>query len=157
MTMAMTPRLTLQRTYINKPSNISSILVSTAGRASRLLAYAASAADIATGDCERWRPRDHVKYFVMLVAWINVWILRAFMDFFSSPSSSIVRSLDFGDLGFDMGRSAAAGALVVHGGVGQGQRLSSSSNTAIGRALSHVSSVLSVLSSWLSCLNAKRK
>jgi len=141
MTMAMAPRLALERGYATRPSNMNSILASTASKASKMLVNAASAAAESTGEGERWRAMDHVRCFVMVTACVNVWILRAFMDFFSSSSSTVDRLPDLGIRATGMeGSEMAAGALVLHGGVGQGPG-SSSSNTAIGRALSHVSSV----------------
>lgn len=87
---------------------------------------------------------DHFWYFVLLTAWVNVWILWAFMDFFSSRSSMVGRLRKLGGQGIGVeGLETVAGPLVLHGGLGLGPGWSSSNRTdaAIGGELSHVCSL----------------
>ncbi|KAG1361205.1 BTB/POZ domain-containing protein [Cocos nucifera] len=75
-----------------RPSGVSgvmnSIFVSAATKASKMLVAAASAA-VATGEGERWRPMNMVRYLVMLTIWANVWVLRIILVILNElPSTS---------------------------------------------------------------------
>ncbi|XP_008813455.2 uncharacterized protein LOC103724075 [Phoenix dactylifera] len=128
-----------------RPSGVSgimnSIFVSTATKASRMLVAAASAA-VATGEGERWRPMNTVRYLVMLTIWANVWVLRIITDIFP-PSPAVLSLLDFGVEGLIHKKpSSSSTAIVLHGGSGS---VLGANSTAIGRALSHILLILNDL------------
>ncbi|CAN0909042.1 hypothetical protein LINGRAHAP2_LOCUS25605 [Linum grandiflorum] len=76
--------------YNNKraPSSmLNALFMSTVNAASRTLASVASniqPADPYSGD--RWRPTDHLRFMVMLMSWLTVWVMRVLMDFLPVPS-----------------------------------------------------------------------
>lgn len=91
-----------------KPSALlNSIFLNTVNTAAKALASVAS--DARTEQSEKWKPADHVRFMVMMMTWLTVWILRVLMDhfpfmsggYYSNPSSllpdgiSIGGSLDF--------------------------------------------------------------
>ncbi|KAG1359534.1 BTB/POZ domain-containing protein [Cocos nucifera] len=134
----------IDKGLIVRPSGVSglmnSIFVSTATKASRMLVAAASAA-VATGEGERWRPMNTVRYLVMLTIWANVWVLRIVTDIFP-PSPAVLSLLDFGVDGLIDRKPSSSTAIVLHGGSGSGLGANS---TAIGRALSHILVILNEL------------
>lgn len=122
-----------------RPSGVggimNSIFVSTATKASRMLVAAASTA-VATGEGERWRPMNMVRYVVMLTVWANVWVLRIMTDIFP-PSPAVLSLLDFGVEGLIDKKPSSSTAVVLHGGTSRSGL--DANSTAIGRTLSHVS------------------
>lgn len=78
-----------------KPSALlNSIFLNTVNTAAKALASVAS--DARTQQSEKWKPADHVRFMLMMMTWLTVWILRVLMDhfpfmtggYYSDPSSS---------------------------------------------------------------------
>ncbi|XVE92937.1 hypothetical protein REPUB_Repub01dG0146800 [Reevesia pubescens] len=77
-----------QYSYEARPSSLlNSIFMSTVNMAAKMLV---SVASISTAEnTEKWKPTDHLRFMVMLMTWLMLWVLRFLMDrFFCSLSSS---------------------------------------------------------------------
>ncbi|CAI0416371.1 unnamed protein product [Linum tenue] len=68
----------------NRPSQLlNTLFMSTVNVASRTLVNVA--ANVQPEHSERWKPGDHLRFMVMLMTWLTVWVMRVLMDFFPVP------------------------------------------------------------------------
>lgn len=124
--------------YKTRPSSLlSSIFMSTVNRAAKTLVSVAK-----TEGAEKWKATDHLRFVVMLMTWLTVWVLRVLMDYFPCSIGPPPQYLlaGFPSVGsFDLSSSSSLMPsfpsldLVVHEG------LDGPSVQALGRALSQVS------------------
>jgi hypothetical protein len=64
--------------YKTRPSSLlSSIFMSTVNAAAKTLVSVAK-----TEQAEKWKATDHLRFVVMLMTWVTVWVLRVLMDYF---------------------------------------------------------------------------
>ena len=125
--------------YKTKQSSslLSSIFMSTANAAAKTLVSVSK-----TQQTEKWKAMDHMRFMVMLITWLTLWVLRVLMDYL--PSSSIPYFPQYllgfvGSLALPGPSSSSSSSsfpsldLVVHEG------LDGPSVQALGRALSQVS------------------
>ncbi|KAH7521120.1 hypothetical protein JRO89_XSUnG0110000 [Xanthoceras sorbifolium] len=69
-----------------RPSSVmNSIFMYTVNMAAKTLVSVAQSSK--TGDRDKWKTRDHLRFMVMLMTWLTVWILRVLMDHFPITSS----------------------------------------------------------------------
>ncbi|KAJ0966847.1 hypothetical protein J5N97_023764 [Dioscorea zingiberensis] len=121
MSMAMTSKLSMDQTYLAKPSSIlNTLFISTASTASKMLISTASSAMI-TREGGSWGAVDHVRYLVMLVIWVHVWALRFLMDVFpgtkkTSPYSSMVALVPYSrhDISWSCDSTVGLGRSLSH-------------------------------------------
>lgn len=76
--------------YKTRPSALlNSIFMTTVNAAAKTLVAVASNAKAADQQADRWRAADHMRFMLMLMAWLAVWVLRVLMDHcpFSAVSS----------------------------------------------------------------------
>lgn len=123
-----------------QPSSLlSSIFMSTANAAAKTLVSVSK-----TQQTEKWKAMDHMRFMVMIITWLTLWVLRVLMDYL--PSSSIPYSRQYllgfvGSLALPGPSSSLSSSsssfpsldLVVHEG------LDGPPVQALGRALSQVS------------------
>ena len=125
--------------YKTRPSSLlSSIFMSTVNAAAKTLVSVAK-----TEQAEKWKATDHLRFVVMLMTWVTVWVLRVLMDYFPcsiGPPPQYLLAAGFPTVGsFDLSSSSSLMPsfpsldLVVHEG------LDGPSVQALGRALSQVS------------------
>ena len=141
MKMGMEADMSIAYGYKTKqPSSLlSSIFMSTANAAAKTLVSVSK-----TQQTEKWKAMDHMRFMVMIITWLTLWVLRVLMDYL--PSSSIPYSPQYllgfvGSLALPGPSSSLSSSsssfpsldLVVHGG------LDGPSVQALGRALSQVS------------------
>ncbi|KAA8533376.1 hypothetical protein F0562_033091 [Nyssa sinensis] len=78
----------------NKPSTLlNSIFMWTVNTAAKTLVAVASSAKIENAD-QRWRAADHLRFMVMLMTWLTVWVLRVLMDYFPFSDRDLVLQED---------------------------------------------------------------
>ncbi|CAN1254981.1 hypothetical protein LINPERPRIM_LOCUS8844 [Linum perenne] len=65
-------------------SMLNALFMSTVNAASRTLVSVAS--NIQPEHADKWRPSDHLRFMVMLMSWLTVWIMRVLMDYLPVPS-----------------------------------------------------------------------
>lgn len=103
-----------------------------------------------TEDTEKWKTTDHLRFMIMLMTWVTVWVLRVLMDHF--PLSS---SLPFNPLGgslsalgsFDsiLSSVSSSSALALPSSASSSldlvlyEEVDAPSIKALGRSLTHVS------------------
>ncbi|XP_041009748.1 uncharacterized protein LOC121253886 [Juglans microcarpa x Juglans regia] len=139
----MAAELDIAYGYKTRPSSLlSSIFMSTLNAAAKTLVSVAR-----TEQAEKWKAADHLRFVVMLLTWMAVWVLRFLMDYL--PCSNIgpspqyllgfssAESLDFPSTSLSSSSSSMLSSfpsldLVVHEGV------DGSSVQALGRALSQI-------------------
>ncbi|OAY52217.1 uncharacterized protein LOC110612505 [Manihot esculenta] len=69
--------------YKSRPSTLlNSLFMSTMNVAAKTLVSVAS--NLKLEHSEKWRLRDHMRFMVMLMTWVTVWVLRVLMDYFPS-------------------------------------------------------------------------
>ncbi|XP_002521651.2 uncharacterized protein LOC8268704 [Ricinus communis] len=81
----MEPELALDYAYKLKPKQttfLNSLFTSTLNTAAKTLISVAS--NVQMEHPEKWKPRDHLKFMMMLMTWMTVWVLRFWMDHFPS-------------------------------------------------------------------------
>ncbi|KAG6654802.1 uncharacterized protein LOC122309140 [Carya illinoinensis] len=138
----MAAELDIAYRYKTRPSSLlSSIFMSTLNAAAKTLVSVAR-----TEQAEKWKAKDHLRFMVMLMTWMAVWVLRFLMDYLPcsiGPSPryllgfSSAESLDFSSTSLSSSSSSMLSSfpsldLVVHEGV------EGSSVQALGRALSQI-------------------
>lgn len=126
-------------TEISRPATlVNSIFMSTVNMAAKTLVSVASAEH-----AEKWKASDHLRYMVMLLSWITLWVLRVLMDHFPAsvgPSNlAYVGSFDLlppasSSSSYDL---SAMDQLALSQGFADG--FNGPPVKALGRALSHVS------------------
>ena len=139
MKMGMEADMSIAYGYKTKqPSSLlSSIFMSTANAAAKTLVSVSK-----TQQTEKWKAMDHMRFMVMIITWLTLWVLRVLMDYL--PSSSIPYFPQYllgfvGSLALPGPSSSSSSSsfpsldLVVHEG------LDGPSVQALGRALSQVS------------------
>lgn len=100
-----------------------------------------------TEQAERWKAKDHLRFVVMLVTWMAVWVLRFLMDYFPcaigpSPQYLLGGFTPAGLLDFSGSSSSSSSSLMssfpsLDLAVQEG--VDGPSIEALGRALSQVS------------------
>ncbi|XP_057963374.1 uncharacterized protein LOC131154554 [Malania oleifera] len=135
--------------YKTKPSALlNSVFMSTARTAARMLVAVAS--NVKAEPAEKWKVSDHLRFMLMLLTWLTLWILRILMDHLPVPiAPSPPYSLDaFPTVGssFDFLASSSAPSVDV---VSPASSSSSSSSFCVPslRSTSSVSSSLELVSS----------
>ncbi|XP_021670163.2 uncharacterized protein LOC110657313 isoform X1 [Hevea brasiliensis] len=79
----MAPNLAIDYPYKCRPSTLlNSLFMSTLNVAAKTLVSVAS--NLKIEQSEKWRPSDHLRFVVMLVTWVTVWVFRVLMDLFPS-------------------------------------------------------------------------
>lgn len=124
--------------YKTRPSALlNSVFMTTVNAAAKTLVAVASNAKAADQQSDKWRAADHMRFMLMLMTWLVVWVLRVLMDHcpFSTGSSY---SLD------DLMTLPSAGASSSFDLVLQqdSTNIQAPSAKALGRALTHVSSFI---------------
>ncbi|XVF44564.1 hypothetical protein PTKIN_Ptkin02bG0134900 [Pterospermum kingtungense] len=147
---SMATDLDRQYGYTARPSSLlNSIFMSTVNMAAKMLVSMASSSK--SENTQKWKPTDHLRFMVMLMTWMMVWVLRFLIDHFpcclsSSPdhllgglssvrssklapysSSSLAEALSSSDSSLD---------LILH------DRVEGPSLKALERALTHVLALL---------------
>lgn len=59
------------------------LFMSTVNVAAKTLVSVAS--NIKVEHSEKWKPSDHLRFMVMLITWMTVWVLRVLVDYFPCP------------------------------------------------------------------------
>ncbi|KAJ0038711.1 hypothetical protein Pint_23210 [Pistacia integerrima] len=78
----MAPDLDIEYAYKSRPpSLLNSIFMYTVNMAAKTLASVAHTSQAQDTD-EKWKTSDHLKFMVMLLTWVTVWVLRVLMDHF---------------------------------------------------------------------------
>ncbi|KAF3674923.1 putative pentatricopeptide repeat-containing protein-like [Capsicum annuum] len=126
--------------YKTRPSALlNSVFMTTVNAAAKTLVAVASNAKAADQQSEKWRPADHMRFMLMLMTWLAVWVLRVLMDHcpFATGSSY---SLDGTSSSLDLMTlpSSSTGTscfdLVLH----DDSSIQAPSARALGRALTHI-------------------
>ncbi|KAH7521167.1 uncharacterized protein LOC125423526 [Ziziphus jujuba] len=130
--------------YNTKPSTfLNSIFMSTVNVAARTLVSVASGSR--AQHMQKWRTSDHLRFMVMLITWLTLWVLRVLMDhipFSIAPSSPFHLLQQFsptGLIGFPQSSSPSSSSsmdLIVYDGV------DALPVQALGRSLSHILALL---------------
>lgn len=133
----------------NKPSSLlNDSFMYTVNMAAKTLVSVAQTSK--TEDTEKWKTTDHLRFMIMLMTWLTVWVLRVLMDHF--PLSS---SLPFNPLGgslsalgsFDsiLSSVSSSSALALPSSASSSldlvlyEEVDAPSIKALGRSLTHVS------------------
>lgn len=133
----------------NKPSSLlNDSFMYTVNMAAKTLVSVAQTSK--TEDTEKWKTTDHLRFMIMLMTWVTVWVLRVLMDHF--PLSS---SLPFNPLGgslsalgsFDsiLSSVSSSSALALPSSASSSldlvlyEEVDAPSIKALGRSLTHVS------------------
>lgn len=75
----MATDLDMQYGYTAKPSSLlNSIFMSTVNTAANMLVSVASSSK--ADNTQKWKPTDHLRFMVMLMTWVMVWVLRFLID-----------------------------------------------------------------------------
>ncbi|PIA31472.1 hypothetical protein AQUCO_04900047v1 [Aquilegia coerulea] len=134
--------------YPTKPSSLlNSLFMSTVNTAAKSLLSVASTSTRSGGVVEKWGITDHIRYMFMLMTWMTVWFLRVLMDympcsFLPSPHYFLTGGglIGLGSSSELSSSSSTSTDLVVHDGYTD--ECGGPSSIAIGRALSHIFSLL---------------
>lgn len=139
--------------YKSRPSTLlNSLFMSTMNVAAKTLVSVAS--NLKLEHSEKWRLRDHMRFMVMLMTWVTVWVLRVLMDYFPSV-------MTFSPNYLLLGRNSTFGSstLALPAPSSSSTALSTSASSldlllqddfdgpsvqALGRALTHVSIFTSI-------------
>lgn len=72
-----------------KPSALlNSLFMNTVNTAAKTLVSVASNAKSTEKSSGKWKPSDHMRFMLMMMTWMAVWVLRVLMDHFPFSSSS---------------------------------------------------------------------
>ncbi|XP_059278375.1 uncharacterized protein LOC132032705 [Lycium ferocissimum] len=144
--MAMDLAVVNYGSYKTRPSALlNSVFMTTVNAAAKTLVAVASNAKAADQQSERWRPADHLRFMMMLMTWLVVWVLRVLMDHcpFAVGDSY---SLDGGGIGsssFDlMLPSSSSGGFSMDLVLQEDSSRQAPSAKALGRALTHILALL---------------
>lgn len=154
----MAPDLDIEYAYKTRPpSLLNSIFMYTVNMAAKTLASVAQTSQAQDTD-EKWKTSDHLKFMVMLMTWVTVWVLRVLMDHFPfitySPSynnylqgfSSSLGSFD-SLIPSSLSPSSSTLSLLPSSGSSLDfilyEGIDGPSVKALGRSLTHVSSISS--------------
>lgn len=124
----------LEYTYRNnRPTTglLNSIFMTTVNTAARSLVSVASTASTPELASRRWSASDHLRFMSMMMAWLALWLLRVFLDYFPLPLiSSSAYSYSYPPFSFASGllTAVAENALVP---VSASSSSSSTSSTAL--------------------------
>lgn len=149
MTMATDLTIAQYGYKTNKPSSLlNDSFMYTVNMAAKTLVSVAQTSK--TEDTEKWKTTDHLRFMIMLMTWLTVWVLRVLMDHF--PLSS---SLPFNPLGgslsalgsFDsiLSSVSSSSALALPSSASSSldlvlyEEVDAPSIKALGRSLTHVS------------------
>ncbi|XP_059625489.1 uncharacterized protein LOC132268706 [Cornus florida] len=144
------------------PALLNSIFMATVNKAAKALVAVASTSSAEAQNAEKWKAADHMRFMVMLMTWMVVWVLRILMDHFPCSSSVLPSALQYSnspflltdhDGGFSpmeesfnlpsssssLSSTLSSLDLVLHQA---GSNTEPSSIKALGRALSHVFALL---------------
>ncbi|KAK9275789.1 hypothetical protein L1049_023058 [Liquidambar formosana] len=140
---------TVEYGYKSRPSALmNSIFMSTVNTAAKTLVAMASTSR--AEHTEKWKPVDHLRFMLMLMTWLTVWVLRVLMDHFPCFLTSSPTNL-LGGFSFDLpllpasssssalsasSSSVSALDLVLH------DQFDGPSNEALGRALTQIFALL---------------
>ncbi|XWS68465.1 hypothetical protein CRYUN_Cryun04dG0092600 [Craigia yunnanensis] len=145
----MAADLDRQYGYTAKPSSLlNSIFMSTVNMAAEMLVSVAASSK--AENTEKWKLTDHLRFMVMLMTWLMVWVLRSLMDHFpcslsSSPDYLLGGLLSVGSFQLSPYSSSSAEALssfsssldlILH------DRVDGPSVKALERALTHILALL---------------
>ncbi|XP_009590559.1 uncharacterized protein LOC107816961 [Nicotiana tabacum] len=141
--MAMDLAVVDYGSYKTRPSALlNSVFMTTVNAAAKTLVAVASNAKAADQQSDKWKPADHLRFMLMLMTWLAVWVLRVLMDhcpFAVGSSYSLDRSssLDLMLPSASTMLSSSSLDLVLHEDSNQ-----ASPAKALGRALTHILALL---------------
>ena len=128
--------------YKTRPSTfLNSIFMSTVNVAAKTLVSVAS--NTKSPNTIKWKTRDHLRFMVMLMTWLTLWVLRVLMDHIPcsigpSPFHLLQKLSPIGLIDFPQSLASSSSSssleLILYDGV-DGLPVQ-----ALGRALTHVSS-----------------
>ncbi|XAR63988.1 hypothetical protein NMG60_11024165 [Bertholletia excelsa] len=135
---------------------LNSIFMTTVNTAAKTLVAVASTTK-AGEQVERWRAADHVRFMLMLMTWLALWVLRVVMDYFplslgppSSSSSYLLQGsssvglIDWPPLPSSALTPSSSLDLIMHQAYEEDDKAGNSAQ-ALGRALAHIFALLNEL------------
>lgn len=140
--MAMDLAVVDYGSYKTRPSALlNSVFMTTVNAAAKTLVAVASNAKAAHQQSDKWRPADHMRFMLMLMTWLAVWVLRVLMDhcpFAAGSSYSLDGSSTSLDLMLPSSSTGSSFDLVLQ----EDSNIQAPSAKALGRALTHILALL---------------
>ncbi|KAJ8548871.1 hypothetical protein K7X08_029852 [Anisodus acutangulus] len=137
--MAMDLAVVDYGSYKTRPSALlNSVFMTTVNAAAKTLVAVASNAKAADQQSERWKPADHLRFMLMLMTWLAVWVLRVLMDHcpFALDGGGSSSPLDL------MLPSSSSGSFSLDLVLQEDSNIQAPSAKALGRALTHILALL---------------
>ncbi|KAH0695882.1 hypothetical protein KY289_013364 [Solanum tuberosum] len=119
---------------------LNSIFMTTVNAAAKSLVAVASNAKAADQQTEKWRATDHMRFMLMLMTWLAVWVLRVLMDHCPFSTASSYSLDDLMMLPSTGASSTSAFDLVLQ--QDSTNYIQPPSAKALGRALTHILALL---------------